>query len=393
MKIGYFITHFPYKDHFNDENHFKRYTHAGTEEVAYNLAINVAKKGHEVNIFTTSINSEDAIEKYENMSIYRYGTNFRIGSGNISFNFFRKPLKYQVDVVHAHHSIPIGALAALQYTKKKKIPFIVTYHGDAQENYGGFVRRMSVSFYNRYLLDKVLSYADVIISPSEFYINESSFLGKYRDKIVVIPNGINIEDFDIPCTKEECRERLELSIDSNIILFVGSLTPYKGPDILVRAMPNIIKEIPDTKLIFVGSGKMRSELDELTKKLNVKDYVKFAGFVGNTFEKALYYRSADIFVLPTMIEVFPIVLLEASASGLPMVVSDLNTFKCIIEEGCNGVFTKRRDKKSLADMIIHLLENEEVRSEMGKNARKKVEDYSWERIAEITEKVYNEVIS
>lgn len=393
MKIGYFITHFPYKNRFNDVNYFKRYTHAGTEEVAYNLAINMAKKGHEVNIFTTSINSKDVIEKYENMDIYRYGTNFRIETGNVSFNFFRKPLKYQVDVVHAHLSIPIGVLAGLRYTKKKKIPFIVTYHGDAEGNYGGFVRRAGIYFYNKYMINKVLSYADVIISPSEYYINESRFLGRYREKIIVIPNGINIEDFDIGYSKEESRKKIGLPLDDEIVLFVGVLDPYKGPDVLLKAMPKILKNIPDTKLVFVGIGGMSGALERLCKNLGVEKNVEFAGFVEESL-KPLYYKAADVFCLPSVIksEVFPIVLLEASASGLPMVVSDLETFKCIIDDGYNGLSTKRRDEKSLADALIYLLENEDVISEMGKNARKKVEDYSWERVAEETEKVYKELI-
>jgi len=394
MKIGYFITHFPYKNRFTDKNYLKRYTHAGTEEVAYNLAVNMTKRGHEVSIFTTSIDSKDAVEKYENMDIYRYGTNFRIETGNISFNLFRKPLKYQVDVVHAHLSIPIGVLAALRYTKKKKIPFIVTYHGDAEENYGGFIRRMGISFYNKYLLDKVLSRADIIISPSEHYIDESRFLGEYRDKIVAIPNGINVEDFDIPLSKEECRRRLGLPADKNIILFVGNLTPYKGPDVLVKAMQKIVKEVSDTELIFVGIGKMRDELGKLAEKIGIKNHLKFVGFVEESM-KPLYYKAADVFCLPSVMksEVFPIVLLEASAAGLPMVVSHLNTFKCIIEEGYNGLFTKRGDEKSLAEAIVYLLENEDVREKMGQNGRRRVEDYSWERIAEMTEKVYMEIIT
>ena len=393
MKINYFITHFPYKDHFDDKEHFTRYRYGGAELAAYYLALEMAKRGNEVNIFTTSINSKDSFEEYEGVTVHRYGTKLRIEKGNIAYGLFTKPLNHDADIVHAHFSTPPGEIAALRYTKKKKVPFILTYHGDWQESFGGFVRRMALFFYNKYLLDKVLSRADIIISPSEFYIDESRFLGKYRDKIVVIPNGINIWDFGIPHSKEECREKLGLSIDKNVILFVGNLTPYKGPDVLVEAMPIIINKIPNTDLVFVGSGRMRTELEELSKKLGVKKCVKFAGFVEEGL-KPLYYKAADVFCLPSTLntEVFPMVLLEASASGLPMVVSDLNTFKCIIEDGYNGLFTKRGNKNSLADAIIYLLENEEVRKEMGRNARKKVKNYSWERIAEMTEEVYKSLI-
>ena len=391
MKINYFITHFPYKDHFDDVEHFTRYKYGGAELAAYYLALKMANK-NEVNVFTTSVDPKDSFEEYEGVNVHRYGTKFRIAKGNISLGLFTKPLNHDADVIHAHFSTPPGEIAGARYAKKKKVPFVLTYHGDWQESFGGFARRTALSFYNKHLLDKVLSCADVIISPSEYYINESRFLGKYRGKIVVIPNGINMADFDISYSKEECREKLALPIEKDIILFVGNLIQYKGPDVLVKAMQIVAKKVLDTELIFVGSGKMKDELEMLSKKVGVEKYVKFAGFVEESL-KPLYYRAGDVFVLPSTLntEVFPIVLLEASASGLPMVVSDLDTFKCIIEDGYNGLFTKRGDEKSLADAIIYLLENEDAREKMGKNARKKVEDYSWEKIAEETEKVYEDV--
>ena len=396
MKIGYFVGHFPFKDFFdNITKYIKRYSYDGGINVAYNLALNMAKRGHEINVFTTSINRKDTFEKHENIEIYRYRTSFRIGSGNFSFNLFLKPTRHKVDIIHTHVGNPIADLAGYVYMKRNRnIPFIITYHGDGQEGIGSLIRNISVSFYNKHLLDKVLSHADVIISPSEYYIDESRFLGKYRDKIVVIPNGINLRDFDIPYSKEECRVRLGLPIDENIILFVGSLTPYKGPDVLVKAMVRILKEVPDVELIFVGSGGMKTELEELSKRLDVKKHVKFAGFIEGNL-KSMYYRAADVLCLPSTMstEVFPIVLLEASASGLAMVVSDLDTFKCIIEESYNGLFSKRGNEKSLANAIIYLLENEEIGKKMGKNAKKKIEDYSWEKIAEETEKVYERVIN
>ena len=393
MKIGYYIQHFPYKDRLNDSQYYKQYAYGGAEVAAYYLAVNMAKRGHEISVFTTSIDHKDSIEKKENMVIYRYAKNFRIGRSNISFGLFYKPEEYPLDVIHAHLSVKIDGLAALLHAKRRKIPLVVTHHADTNI-YRGFVHKTHiVHFFSSYVIKKSFTHANVIISPSEYYIEESRFLGKYRDKIVVIPNGINVEDFSISYSKEECRKKIGFAIDNNIILFVGNLTPYKGPDVLIKAMQIISKEVPDTELVFVGSGGMRAELEKLAEKIGIKNHLKFGGFIEESL-KPLYYKAADIFCLPSTMstEVFPIVLLEASASGLPMVVSDLNTFKCIIEDGYNGLFTKRGDAKNLADAIIYLLQNGDVREEMRKNARKKVEDYSWEKIAKETEKVYERVI-
>ncbi len=396
MKIGYFVKRFPYEKSVNNiSEDYVRWCHSdGGANVAYHLATNIAKrKDYEVNVFTTSSNSKDSIEKHENITVYRHGTNFTIGGSYISLKPFFKPQKCKIDILHAHGVSILSDIPALLYARREKIPLIFTYHGDPDTAPGDFIHKIAISVYAGYFLDKVLSHANTIICPSEHYIEESRFLGKYRNKIVVIPNGINLEEFDIPYSKEECREKLNLPLNKNLLLFVGVLTRRKGPDVLVRAIPKIIKEVPDTKLIIVGRGKMRTELEELSKRLNVDNYIKFTGFVEDSL-KPLYYRAADMFSLPSVMttEVFPIVLLEASASGLPMVVSDLDTLKCIIEDRSNGIVTRRGDENSLADAIIYFLENEDTREKMGMNAKKKVEDYSWDKIAEETEKVYNSVL-
>ena len=395
MKIGYFITTFPYKNFPKKyNNRLIKYGYCGgAERVAQHLAVNMSQRNHKITVFTTSINSKDSIERYENMRIHRYGANFKIGYANMSFKLLYKPLKHDIDIVHAHAGNPLAPIAAYQYAKKKKKPFVVTYHGDGQENWGSFIRRISVSFYNKYFLDKILSYADVIISPSEYYIDESRFLGKYRDKIVVIPNGINVDEFDIGYSKDECRKKLGLPIDKNIILFLSALYSFKGPHILIKAMPKIVKEVPDAELVFVGSGEMREELEGLCNKIGVKKYVKFAGFVEGSM-KPFYYRAADVFCLPSTMkhEIFGIVNLEAMARGVPIVASKIGGVPDVVKDGENGLLVQPKDSEALADAIIYLLENEDVRERMGKNGRKKVEDYSWEKIAEETEKVYKDVI-
>ena len=387
MKIGYFVTKFPY------DQQFTQYSYGGSSLVANYLAIGMANRGHEIDVFTTSIDSKDSIEIYKNMTIYRYGTTFRVLTSNISFGMFRTPIKHDVDITHVHFDIPPGPLAGLRYAKRKNVPLVVTYHGDWVESFGGFIRRAGLSFHNKYLVDKVLSYADVIISPSERYIEKSRFLGKYRDKIVAIPNGINLGEFDIGYSKEECRKRLGLPVDKKILLFFGYLAPYKGPDVLVNAMSKSIKHVPDTELVFAGKGVMRGELEMLSKDLGIEKNVRFVGFVEDGL-KPLYYKAADIFCLPSMMgtECYPLTILEAMACGVPIVASKIGGIPDAVRDGENGLLVQPRDSEVLADAIIYLLVNEDISEKMGKNGRKKVEGYSWERIAEETEKVYEGLI-
>ena len=390
MKIGYFVEKFPYKTHFDE------YFYGGGVIAAYNLAINMARRGYDISVFTTSADSKDSIEKYESTTIYRYGTKFQMLNRNISFSMLLKPQKHDVDIVHLHTTAsPIDLLSALLYAKRKKKPLILTYHGDINVIHDELIYKLAISFYDK-LIDKVLSYANVIISPSEYYIEESRFLKKYRDKIVVIPNGINIEEFDIPYPKEECREKSGLPLNENVILFVGVIHSHKGPDVLIKAMPKIIKEVSNTKSIFVGKEGEKGNLEgleKLSKKLGVKKNIKFAGFVEGGL-KPLYYKAADVFCLPstTSHESFGIVNLEAMACGVPIVASKIGGVPDIVKEGENGLLVPPRDPEALAEAIIYLLKSEGVREKMGKDAREKIKDYSWERIAEETEKVYEEIL-
>ena len=395
MKIGYFIAHFPYKERLDEIEYFKRYAHGGAEISAYYLAITMAKRGHKVKVFTTSISPRNSFYKCDNIETYRYGINFRTGKGYFSSGLFLKPLKYDVDIIHSHLTFSLGDLAALWYAKiKKKTPFVLTYHGDAHQNYGSLIRRMGISFYNNHLVKKFLSSAKVIISPSKWYVHESRFLREYKYKTVVIPNGINLEDFNVLYSKKECREKLGLPIDKNIVLFVGSLIQYKGPDVLLRALPKIIEVFPDTLLVFVGDGRMRRELAELSKKLSVDRYVKSVGFAKESF-KPLYYEAADLFVLPSTMstESFGVVNLEAMASGLPIVASKIGGIPDLVKDHENGLLVPPRDSDALADSITLILKDQDLKNKMSEDAQRKVKHYSWEKIAEKTERIYEKVLN
>lgn len=389
MKIGYFLTLFPYPESFNDSVFQRAYPVGGAEIAAYHLARNMARLGHEVTVFAASVDRKSFIEEHDGMKVYRYGKSLKIEKAIFSFEEYCKSIRHDLDIVHLHFTTPPGNLAAWYYSKVKRKPLVITYHGDAVPNYGRLVRRVGLRLFDRFIDRRIMSRAKFIISPSEYYIGESHLLPKYREKIMTIPNGINLQELEVPYTSDECKKELSLRTDEKIILFVGALISYKSPNLLVQSLPLILKKVPEAKLVLVGGGPMQNELENMAKELNISDKVTFAGPVVGT-KKALYFKAADIFALPSTLssEVFPLVLLEASASRLPMVVSSLNTLRCIIEDKFNGTITKTGDINSLADAIITLLNQPDLRRQMGENAWRKVQDYSWEKIAKVTERVY-----
>jgi glycosyltransferase involved in cell wall biosynthesis len=157
-------------------------------------------------------------------------------------------------------------------------------------------------------------------------------------------------------------------------------------------MKIITEEISNSHLLIVGDGQLQRDLKKQTRLLDIEKSVTFVGSVNDTFKKVLYYKASDIFVLPSFSECFAIVLLEASACGLPLVVSNLDSFKPIVEEGYNGLFTETGDKKDLAQKIVYLFENEDVMKNFGENSKIKVKNFTLSHIAKETENVYLELI-
>ena len=391
MDIGIFVTDFPYKGIFSnsdERNHIKNeQSWGGVGEVCYNLVLELAKRGHNIKVFTTSCTNRNELFTTKNIEIYRFKKCIKLENTIVSLNLFKDPLKYEIEVLHLQGTpTNPGPIAGYIYSKKKGLPFVLSYHRDPVINAGSLSRRLAVYILSKYSY-RILNDAKIITATSSEYISQSVYLKNYRNKIRVVPNGINLHEYSSHFSKTEARQILGLPDDSYVVLFVGGLVEHKNPHILINAISIVSKLVPDIRLILVGKGKMLKKLKEIALKLDISANVIFAGFVDEQMKK-LYYKAADIFVLPSSAEAFPMVLLEASAFELPLITSDLKCFNTIIKNGYNGLYTRTGDPKDLAEKIIHLLENEEIRKKLGKNARRIVKYFSWEKIAEEFEKIY-----
>jgi glycosyltransferase involved in cell wall biosynthesis len=349
----------------------------------------MSKLGHDIVVFTTSADSKNHVEEQDGIKIYRYGTNFKIEKAFFSVDLCFKSLQHDIDIAHLHFSLPPGNLAGIFYAWMKRKPLVVTYHGDAMPGYGSVIRQIGLGLQDKFIVPIILSRARFITSYSIDYIGVSRILPKYREKIIAVPPGISADEFRVPYSKEECREKLSLYKDEKIILFVGSLINYKSPDLLIKAMPAIIEKNPGARLVLVGDGPLRGELEHLANDLHVNHAIKLVGAIPYNVT-TLYYNSADIFVLPSTgnTESFGIVLLEAASAGLPIVVSSLDTFRAFITDGYNGLVAKLGDIDALAETINRLLSDLALRQEIGTHARASVRDYSWENIAKKIEEIY-----
>ncbi len=380
MKIGHFVINFPSKR--------EKIEVYGSERITYTLCKELSKMRHIIKVFIPF--NKEFVEKQDNMTFYFYKSQFKIQSYNFSFSLLFDSVKHKLDVIHIHNDSPMAMLAGLRYAKKKKKPLVVTWHGDWLG--ATRIRKLSAFVLNKTLVKSCLSRADAIIVPSIGYVDESNVLGKYEDKIFEIPHGVDLDELRVPYSKEESKNILKLD-DKTIVLYLSSVSEGKGAGLLLRAASKILTHNKDVQFVFVGGGRV-NEFRELARRLGIDEHVRFTGYV-NEKEKLLYYNSADVFVFPSMSkhEVFPVVTIESAAFGLPIIVSDLRIFENRIRDGYNGIYFKTGDENDLARKITYLLENEELRRRMGKNAREEVEKYyNSKTMAELTCRLYESLV-
>jgi phosphatidylinositol alpha-mannosyltransferase len=159
---------------------------------------------------------------------------------------------------------------------------------------------------------------------------------------------------------------------------------------LLAAYKQVKEEVPNTRLIIVGPGN-REHYERLVNKVNLRDVV-FAGYVSNE-ELPSYYNSCDLFCAPaTGEESFGIVLLEAMAAAKPIVASQIEGYASVLSHGVEGILVPPKDEQALAQALIRLLSDSSLRQEMGARGKQKVEEYSWQNIAQRLQQYYGRLL-
>ena len=380
----------------------------GMEIYVEELAKGLVKRGHEVTIITTKHPEGRKKEEEEgNLRIYY------VGDKPLKYTrtFFKESIKLfknlneknKFDIVHSQS----GAGVAYALKCKKTAPLVITFQGTALTeakslwNEGRFVKKaISVSI----LFRDFIHY--FIFSHKYFYIRADKIIAvsnelkevikmQYKvpeEKLVVIPNGIDINKFK-PINVEDLRRELSLG-GKKAILSVGAVHRQKGFHLLLNILPEILKEEKDVKLVIVGSGPYLENLKNIALKLGVSKNVLFIGSVSH--EKLVkYYNLANIFAFPTLrYEGLPLVVPEAMACEKPVITSRIGGIPTAIENGKDGFLIEPGNLKELRERILEVLGDEELARKLGENARKKVlERFSLDRMVEDTIKVYDAVTS
>jgi glycosyltransferase involved in cell wall biosynthesis len=319
--------------------------------------------------------------------------------------FFNRSLNktagiFDADLYEAHNVSGYGFPNKLKKSNLKK-PLVHVVHGPLQDEYeqalkneNQTARSRLANYFMRYqsgLEEKMAQKAKLIVAVSKYSMGR--ILTSYdveKSKIRVVPNGVDPEKFK-PADREIARRQFGLG-NEPCVLFVGSLIPRKGLPFLVEAAKKIVKQKPQTKFLIVGEGPLKSQLQVSIAAQNLSGNFKF---IGNLKDKQLsdVYNCADVFALPSIQEGQGIVLLEAEASAVPVVVFDVGGVGEAVRNGETGYLVKLGDTVEFADAIIRLLSDRALHDKMGAYGRRFVrENYTWDICAQRMLKVYHEAL-
>lgn len=286
----------------------------------------------------------------------------------------------RADIVHMHMPNPAAAFAYI--TSGCQIPLVLTHHSDTMGR--AKVRRLSEPF-----VREAMGRASRIIVSSRRYADTSVELESHYDKIEVIPHGI--DPAKLAEAERETVRRIQNRYGPRIVIAIGRLVPFKGFEILIRAM-----QMVPGNLLLIGEGPLRKHLEMLANECGISERVFFMGRIDNS-KIANYLSAADVFSMPSVsrAESFGIVQLEAMAAGVPVVNTSIDSGVPEVSlDGITGITVPPGDVHALAHALTTLLTDGEKRMRMGEAGKARVRgEFSEARMSMRTMRVYDEILS
>jgi glycosyltransferase involved in cell wall biosynthesis len=353
----------------------------GIERAVEELSKRLIERGHEIFIITPRLKGTKTFEDYKGMKIIRTDSmeipvyNPPILLSNPSEEIENLVKKEGIDLIHLHQRFYYNISKACIKTKKKfNIPLIYSIHDPSPihvENL--FLRNLGI-FYDKIWGKNLIKNSDALIAGSKFTEDEIRKNLNCKKDIHIIPYGVDTSLFRPLNLKKE-----------KTILSVGRLTPEKGFKYLIEAFRIISKKHPEYKLVIVGTGPELENLKKISNNLNVE-------FLHNVKDQELVelYNKSALFALPSMLEGFGLVVLEALSCGLPIVATNVGAIKEIVGE--SGVVVEPENSIKLAKGIERVIENQKLMKGFQKNAIKRAKTFDWNVMSEKTENIYEEAL-
>lgn len=361
------------------------------------LADALARRDHEVHVFTRQGMGQGLYDRIGAVHYHRcpfaLHPNFVDEINNMCRAFVKEFFAVEdqlggFDILHAHDWLTSNAAVWAKEGRGRKM--VLTMHStefgrNGNRLFGGMAQR--ISDHERH----GTRCADRVIAVSNQLKNEIKWLYEMPEgKAHVIYNGVNAQVFDYDLDPGNVKRRYAVGPLDPMVLFAGRLTVQKGPDILVRSIPSVMRHFPNAKFVFAGDGHMRGELCTLAHQLGVGQAIRVLGHLGGR-ELLDVFKAADVVAVPSRNEPFGIVILEAWSAGRPVVSTKRGGPAEFVWHGVNGLHVDDT-ADSVAWGLGTLLSDYQRGCWMGRNGRAAVDAvFSWDCIAEQTESTYQEV--
>ena len=366
----------------------------GVEIVTYHMAKELSLLGHEVHIVTseriTESDEDISDDMFSNNTFYVHRLRLPFATvtkhnptlNNILFIFSAvvEVGKIRPDVVHAQNFVP--SVSAYFSKLFFDIPYAISVHTEkfALTGWGivlpRFLRKYWPSLPHIKHSDMVFTLIDSTRLEVQKYLDKSS---------TTVPNGVDLDLF-----KPDPSRFLEQA-DVPKIACISRLVKGKGIEYALHAMELIVKRYPTSKLMVIGDGNIRQELESLTNSLGIEKNVEFIGEVPN-YDIPKYLASVNIYLLTSFREGFPLSLLEAMALGLPIISTPVEVAQNILDKCNNGYLVPMKDPHAIYAAVVKIIENPDIKLMFSKNSANKAQEYSWSEITKQYEKEYYTIL-
>ncbi|NKQ35541.1 MAG: glycosyltransferase [Chloroflexi bacterium] len=332
------------------------------EQGHYVIVVTMYDKGNFIPLFNERYGLKIVnLQMKPGKSLVVNGVAFVRGLGRL----YKLMLNERIDILQTftHYSNIIGSVIGYL----ARVPVRVSSQRNSLPNFPGWFRYLDQKVANSSLVSKMTVVSQ---GTSKYCVQEE---GIRPDKLITIYNGIDVNRYHITLTTDEetkLRTELHLPEDAVVITLVARLHPQKGHIYLLQAVPDIIMAVPQAHFLFIGEGELHSQLEAEIKKRNLSTCVHLVG-VRQDIPQIL--SISNLFVLPSLYEGMPNALLEAMASGLPAVATNVDGSPELVIEGETGLLVEPKCPEELTQAILKILRNQKLATSMGKAAKRRAE--------------------
>jgi glycosyltransferase involved in cell wall biosynthesis len=373
---------------------------AGPHRVVFDISKSLSEMGNNVTVCTSDmlnkitrikINPQSVSYGFEIVRLRNISNRLYYTSGFLitpELSKFLSEHAQDYDIIHIHEYRTYQNIVVHKFAKEHKIPYVFQAHGSLDR----IGRQVSKWTFDACFGYKFLNGASNAIALTRNEVQQYKSLGVPEERITIVPNGIDLSEYrDLP-SKGSFKKKFGLEKNVKVVLYLGRIHEIKGIPILVRAFANIINKFSDVRLVIVGpdSGYL-AEIEALAKALQIEEKVLVLGPLYGV-AKLEAYIDANVYVLPSRYETFPITILEAYACGKPVIASKVGGLKDLVVNGETGLLFELGNTVQLAKNILYLLGDDNQAEEMGLKGKQFVkENFTIDKVADKLQNLYRAV--